>query len=91
VLFCPEYNCLFGPYVISSQGVGTDPSKIEAISACPVPANTKELRSFLGLVVYYRKFVQHFGAINQPLTNLLKKGVLFIWIKDHQVAFEALK
>jgi transposase InsO family protein len=78
-------------HVISSHGVATDPSKIEAISSWHVPANTKELRSFLGLAGYYMKFVQHFGAISQPLTSLLKKGVLFIWTMDHQVAFQALK
>jgi hypothetical protein len=65
-------------HVISSQGVVIDQSKIEAISGWLAPTNTKELRSFLGLASYCRKFVQHFGIITQPLTNFLKKGVLFV-------------
>jgi hypothetical protein len=65
-------------HVISSKGVATDQSKIEAISAWPAPTNTKELRSFLGLAGYCRKFVQHFGTITQSLTNFLKKGVMFV-------------
>jgi hypothetical protein len=56
-----------------------------------VPINTKELRSFLGLAGYYRKFVRHFRIISQSLTHLLKKGTLFIWTTDHQEAFDALK
>jgi hypothetical protein len=78
-------------HVFSSQGVATDHSKIEAISAWPVPINTKELRSFLGLAGYYRKFARHFRIVSQPLTHLLKKGTLFIWTTDHQGAFDALK
>jgi hypothetical protein len=78
-------------HVISSQGVSTDHSKIEAISAWPMPTNTKELRSFLGLAGYYMEFVRHFRIISQPLTYFLKKGILFIWTNDHQEAFDALK
>jgi len=51
----------------------------------------KELRSFLGLAGYYRRFVRHFGIISKPLTNLLKKNSLFIWTSDHTRAFQALK
>jgi hypothetical protein len=78
-------------HVISQQGVSTDPSKIEAVVNWPVPANVKELRGFLGLAGYYRKFVKHFGIISKPLTELLKKGVIFTWVQDHQVSFQTLK
>jgi hypothetical protein len=54
-------------HVISSDGISTDPAKIDAIVTWPLPSNTKELRSFLGLVGYYCKFVRHFGVISKPL------------------------
>jgi len=78
-------------HVISAAGVGTDQSKIEAISNWPSPSSVKELRSFLGLANYYRRFVGHFGIISKPLKNLLRKNTLFIWTPDHESAFLALK
>jgi hypothetical protein len=65
-------------HVISEQGVSTDPLKIEAIKAWPYLENVKHLRSFLGLVGYYRKFVKHFDIICRLLTVLPKKQVVFI-------------
>lgn len=73
-------------HVISDQGVATDPTKIEAIVHWPTPVDVKQLRSFFGLAGYYRKFVKHFGVISKPLTDLLKKGALFIWTQDHDTA-----
>lgn len=78
-------------HIISEQGVSTDPSKISAISQWPRPVNAKELRSFLGLAGYYRKFVRHFGIISKPLTDLLNKHALFVWTVDHDKSFAALK
>jgi len=71
--------------------MATDPNKISAISQWPTPTNVKELRSFLGLAGYYRKFVRHFGVISKPLTELLKKNVVFVWTSTHDKSFAALK
>jgi hypothetical protein len=78
-------------YVISEKGVSTCPDKIRAVVEWPVPKNVKELRNFLGLSGYYRKFVQHFGIISKPLTELLKKNSLFIWTEEQNTTFQTLK
>lgn len=78
-------------HVISAEGVATDPSRVADVQNWLVPQDLKQLHSFLGLVGYYRKFVQGFAIIACPLTDLLKKGSIFIWTATHSSAFEALK
>lgn len=77
-------------HFISSEGVATDLAKIQAVAEWPKPMNLKQLRGFLGLAGYYRRFVKNFGAIAGPLHALTKKEA-FIWSQLAPEAFLNLK
>ena len=68
-----------------------DPAKIEAVRDWPTPKNMTEIRSFLGLVGYYRRFVKDFSKIARPMTNLMKKDKKFEWTKVCKGTFQTLK
>jgi transposase InsO family protein len=81
-------------HVISKDGIATDPAKIAAVQEWPVPANVHDVRSFLGLCSYYRRFVPRFAQIAAPLTDLTRSDVRDVpaaWGPQQQAAFEALK
>ena len=78
-------------HVISAEGVSVEPQKIEAVVNWKPPKNVSEVRSFLGLAGYYRKFVERFSKITTPLTNLLKKDQKFEWSGTCQHSFEELR
>ena len=74
--------------MISVEGVSVDPKKIEAMVNWKSPKNVSEVRSFLGLVGYYRKFVEGFSRIAAPLTKLTRKDVKYDWVDAYQQSFE---
>ena len=78
-------------HIISHDGIKVDPSKIQAVQSFPLPRNQHDIRSFLGLANYYRKFVKGFSKIALPLNRLLTKDVPFKWTNDCQRAFDELK
>ncbi|KAJ0537730.1 putative nucleotidyltransferase, Ribonuclease H [Helianthus annuus] len=78
-------------HIVSAEGITMDPSKVEAITKWPRPTSVTEVRSFLGLAGYYRRFVEGFSILALPLTQLLRKGVKFSWNDDREKSFEALK
>ncbi|KAL5815789.1 hypothetical protein ACOSQ3_024167 [Xanthoceras sorbifolium] len=78
-------------HIVSEEGIKADPKKIEAIVEWKPPRNVTEVRSFLGLAGYYRRFVKGFSSIANPLTKLLHKNVRFEWTDRCQAAFDRLK
>ena len=78
-------------HVVSKEGIAVDPAKVVAIQDWKVPKNATEVRSFLGLAGYYRKFIKDFAKISAPLTRLTKKNLVFMWDVDCDDAFQRLK
>ncbi|KAJ9519373.1 hypothetical protein QJQ45_023169 [Haematococcus lacustris] len=102
-LYAKLSKCEFGKsqteflgHIITSTGIACDPNKVAAINSWPVPTTVHEVRSFLGLANYYRRFVNNFSTIAEPLTALTqadghdKQGKV-TWTSAQQSAFDALK
>lgn len=78
-------------HVVSSEGVHTDPDKTKKIADWPSPQSVEEVRSFIGLASYYRRFIQDFASLAAPLTNLTGKRATFHWSAEEEMAFSSLK
>ena len=78
-------------HLISPEGISPLPNKLDSIKHMPVPNSMKEIKQFLGLTGYYRKFVPRFADIFRPLTTLMKKDMKFKWTPACQKSFELLK
>ncbi|KAJ9567836.1 hypothetical protein OSB04_003802 [Centaurea solstitialis] len=78
-------------HVVNEKGIHVDPTKIEAIKKWEAPKTPTEIRQFLGLAGYYRRFIANFSKIAQPLTTLTQKDKKFIWGEKQEEAFQLLK
>ncbi len=72
-------NTKYLGYIVLREGLTPDPAKVECVKSYPVPWTVTEVRRFIGMASYYRKFAPGFSTISSPLCKLTKKGVLYIW------------
>ncbi|GJS61927.1 putative reverse transcriptase domain-containing protein [Tanacetum coccineum] len=78
-------------HVIDSEGIHVDPAKIESIKDWTSPKSPTEIRQFLGLAGYYRRFIEGFSKIAKPMTKLTQKKIQFVWGDKQEAAFQLLK
>ena len=81
---------LFLGHVISKEGIAVNPSKVQSVLEWQAPKNVKEIRGFLGMAGYYRRFIEGFSKIAVPMTKLLRKNVLFVWDGKCEQSFQTL-
>ena len=81
----------FVGHLVGAYGIRVMPGKVDKIRGWPIPRDKTEVRSFLGLVGYYRRFIRDFAKIVVPLTELTKKAVEYEWNEERQTAFTTLK
>ncbi len=86
-----QKQVLYLGHIVSDKGVATDPAKIEKVKEWPQPINVHQVRSFMGLASYYRKFCKDFAKVAKPLHKLTEKDQPFLWTDECQAAFECLR
>ena len=98
VLFAKYSKCHFWErevrflgHVINENDIGVDPDKVRAVEEWKRPETVSEIRSFLGLAGYYRRFIKKFSVLAAPLTRLTKKDVEFVWDDKCEMSFLELK
>ncbi len=78
-------------FIINESGIKPDQKKVEAIRSLPIPTCVREVRSFIGMCSYYRRFIPNFSKIAEPIIALTKKYAHYKWTPEHQKVFEYLK
>ena len=78
-------------HVISGEGIAVDPTKVQSVTEWLAPTSVSEIRSFLGLAGYYRRFIENFSRIAKPMPELLKKDTKLKWTKECEASFQELK
>ena len=78
-------------HLVTDEGISADPGKAEQVHTWPTPENSTEVKSFLGLASYYRRFIPNFAAVAQPLHKLTEAKTEFVWTGQCQLAFDSLK
>ena len=78
-------------HIVSAEGIAVDPAKVSVVIEWEPPNSAKDIRSFLRLAGYYRRFIENFSKIAKPMTELLKKEKKFAWTKECEDSFQELK
>ncbi|XP_063969518.1 uncharacterized protein LOC135157536 [Lytechinus pictus] len=87
----PRKEVTYLGYVINANGVLPDPNNINKVASWPRPKNPTNVRSFLGLASFYRRFIKYFSKIASPLTKLTHKGTKFTWTEECEDSFDTLR
>ena len=74
-------------HVMLGEGIAVDPTKVQSVTDWLAPTSVGEIRNFLGLVGYYRRFIENFSTIAKPMTELLKKDTKFKWTDECEASF----
>ena len=90
MLTFPKTEIFLG-HLVSDKGICSDPTKTKSVQEWPIPRTVTEVRSFVGLCSYFRKFISNFSTVCNPLHVLTEKGRSFNWSEECQIAFNTLK
>ena len=82
---------LYLGHTLSAKKMSPDNEKVQAVQEWPVPTDVTDLRSFMGLTSYYRRYIPHFANVAAPLYHLTQEGVPFVWEAEQEQAFQLLK
>ncbi|GJR29449.1 putative reverse transcriptase domain-containing protein [Tanacetum coccineum] len=89
--YLDKFQVQFLGHVVNHDGIHVDPSKVESVKNWKTPESSTEIRSFLGLAGYYRRFIENFSKIAKPLTLLTQKNKTYVWGDKQDEAFQILK